>query len=136
MVSYTDALIESFDSDGDAGRTRCAEIVRLLGDGSRKTDRNPAPRDSRSNPKNLSDDDVTVLVVRANGRQPRHSFVQKLKAMLRKVGGSPIRSIDPRAERAPLDANLANIEARLSALDGAGERNSANCCPDRTFSAR
>jgi len=61
------------------------------------------------NPKNLSDDDVTVLVVRANGRQPRHSLVQKLKAILR-VGGSLIRSIDPRAERAPLpDANLANI---------------------------
>ena len=60
-------------------------------------------------PDNLSDDDVTVLVVRANGRQPQRSWGEKLRAMFR-LGGSLIRSIDPRAERAPLpDANLANI---------------------------
>ncbi len=34
-------------------------------------------------PENLTDDDVTVLVVRVNGRPPHHSFSEKLKALIR-----------------------------------------------------
>jgi len=111
VVSYTDALIESFDSDGEMlGERGVLKIVRLLGDVEPQKIIETLLREiGNRHPKNLSDDDVTVLVVRANGRQPQHSFVQKIKAMLR-VGGSLMRSIDPRAERAPLpDANLANI---------------------------
>ena len=60
-------------------------------------------------PENLCDDDVTVLVVRANGRKPRHSFREMLWAQIRFVG-SLIRAINPWAERPPLpDLNLANI---------------------------
>jgi len=60
-------------------------------------------------PENLSEDDVTVLVVRANGRQPRYSFGEKVGALTR-FSRSLIRAINPRAERPPLpDANLANI---------------------------
>ena len=55
-------------------------------------------------PENLSDDDVTVLVVRATGRPLRYSLGEKLGAMIRFAGSLM------RAERPPLpDANLANI---------------------------
>jgi hypothetical protein len=60
-------------------------------------------------PENLSEDDVTVLLVRSNGHKPRYSFREKAWAQLR-LFGSLIRALDPRAERPPLpDANLANI---------------------------
>ena len=82
---------------------------------------------------------MTVLVIRANGRQPQHSFGEKLRAMLR-LGGSLIRSIDPRAERAPLpDASLANIGGAI--IPALGRRWRAKtqpvAAPDRkSFSAR
>jgi hypothetical protein len=111
VVSYTDALIESRDADGkDLGEAGVLRILRHLGD---------VPPDrlievllkeiAERDPENLSDDDVTVLVVRANGREPRHSFREKLGALIR-LSGSLLRAINPRAERPPLpDASLANI---------------------------
>jgi hypothetical protein len=60
-------------------------------------------------PQNLSNDDVTVMVLHVNERKPSYSPGEKLRALLR-VCGSLIRSVNPRAERPPLpDANLANI---------------------------
>jgi hypothetical protein len=60
-------------------------------------------------PENLTEDDVTVLLVRANGRKPRPSLRDFLWANLRFVG-SLIRAINPWAERPPLpDLNVANI---------------------------
>jgi hypothetical protein len=60
-------------------------------------------------PQNLSEDDVTVFVARANGREPRYTFRDKAQAFAR-FAGSLLRSVDPRAERPPLpDLNLANI---------------------------
>jgi sigma-B regulation protein RsbU (phosphoserine phosphatase) len=111
LLCYSDALIESCDAAGEplteAGLLR---MVRELGD----TDATEltgrllnaiAERD----PANLSEDDVTLLVVRANGRDAHHPFGQKLRAMGR-FAGALFRAMNPRAERAPLpDANLANI---------------------------
>jgi hypothetical protein len=52
---------------------------------------------------------VTVLVVQANGGNPEYSFKEKLEAVWRFVK-TFIRSLNPRAERAPFpDANLANL---------------------------
>lgn len=111
VVSYTDALIEARDADGkDLGEAGVLRILRHLGDVEPhrlidKLLKEIADRD----PQNLSDDDVTVLVVRANGRPPHPTFGQKLGAAFRLLG-SLVRSINPRAERPPLpDANLANI---------------------------
>jgi len=60
-------------------------------------------------PDNLTEDDVTVLLVRANGSKPRPSFRDLLWANTRFVG-SLIRGINPWAERPPLpDLNVANI---------------------------
>ena len=111
LLSYTDALIESRDADGEMlGEDGLLRIMRLLGDTepnelTQVLLREIADRD----PKNLSEDDVTVLLVRANGREPRHSLQEKLSAQLR-FFLTLIRSIDPRAERAPFpDFSLANI---------------------------
>jgi len=111
VVSYTDALIESSDADGEMlGEAGLLRIMRLLGDVEpHKLIDTLLKEIAERYPENLSDDDVTVLVVRANGRQPRRSFREKFGALLR-LSSSLIRAIDPRAERPPLpDANLANI---------------------------
>ncbi len=111
VLSFTDALIESSDADGEMlGEEGVLRIVRLVGDAEPRVlvglllgeiaDRHPG---------NLSDDDVTVLIVTATGRQLRYPLREKLRAagrLLRMLIGS----IHPRAERAPLpDANMANI---------------------------
>ena len=60
-------------------------------------------------PRNLSEDDVTVLLARANGGGPHYTFREKFQAVTRFLV-SLIRSVNPHAERAPFpDANLANI---------------------------
>jgi sigma-B regulation protein RsbU (phosphoserine phosphatase) len=111
LLSYTDALIESRDADGEMlGEAGLLRIMRLL--------RDVAPENlietllgeiARRYPENLSEDDVTVLVMRANGGGSHYSFGEKLGAFTR-FTGSLIRSVNPRAERAPFpDANLANI---------------------------
>jgi sigma-B regulation protein RsbU (phosphoserine phosphatase) len=111
LLTYTDALVESRDVDGEMlGEDGLLRIARLLG--------NEEPRKfidallkeiTERFPENLSEDDVTLLMVRANGRQASYSFGEKLRAVFR-FAGSLIRAIDPRAERPPLpDANLANI---------------------------
>ena len=111
VVSYTDALIESLDADGEMlGEAGVLRIMRLLGDVEpHKLIETLLKEIAERHPENLSDDDVTVLVVRANGRQPRHSLREKLGALTR-LSRSVIAAINPRAERPPLpDANLANI---------------------------
>jgi hypothetical protein len=60
-------------------------------------------------PENLSEDDVTVLLVRSSGRKLRFSLAEKLGALMR-FSRTLIGAINPQAERPPLpDANLANI---------------------------
>jgi len=112
LLSYTDALIESCDADGEMlGEDGLLRITRLLdGDAEPQQMIETLVKEiAERYPENLSDDDVTVLVVRATGRKLRYSFSEKLGALLR-MAGSLIRAIDPRAERPPLpDANLANI---------------------------
>ena len=111
LLSYTDALIESRDADGEMlGEEGLLRIIRLLG--------NVEPQEligallkeiAERFPENLSEDDVTLLLVRANGSEAHYTFREKLGAFGRFVR-SLIHSIDPRAERAPFpDASLANI---------------------------
>src|SRR5580700_2515183 len=69
LVSYTDALIESRDADGEMlGEDGLLRLMRLLPE--------VAPEElietllgeiARRYPENLSEDDVTVMVMRANG---------------------------------------------------------------------
>ncbi len=111
VLSYTDALMESYDADGEMlGELGVLRIARLLGDIEPQKLTAALLREiGERYPENLSEDDVTVLLVRANGRPLRVSFSEKLAALLR-FSRTLIGAINPRAERPPLpDANLANI---------------------------
>jgi phosphoserine phosphatase RsbU/P len=106
VLSYTDALIESRDADGKMlGEDGLLRITRLLEDAEpQQIVQTLVAEIAERYPENLSDDDVTVLVVRATGRPLRYSLGEKLGAMVR------FASSLMRAERPPLpDANLANI---------------------------
>ena len=82
LLSYTDALIESRDADGEMlGEAGLLRIMRLLGDVEpQKLTETLLKEIAERYPENLSEDDVTVLVVRANGREPRYSFKEKFSA--------------------------------------------------------
>jgi serine phosphatase RsbU (regulator of sigma subunit) len=111
VLTYTDALIESRDADGVMlGEEGLLRIVRLFGDVEPRLLTKTLLREIADRyPGNLTEDDVTVLLVRANGHKPRHSLKDFLWANLRFVG-SLIRGINPWAERPPLpDLNVANI---------------------------
>jgi len=111
VICYTDALTESKQPDGQfIGEEGLIRLARQL------TTEDPAAiipallaAIGGLHAGNLDGDDVTVLVLRASGKRPRYSFFERLWAQLRLVG-AVIRSIDPRAERAPLpDFSLANV---------------------------
>jgi len=111
VLSYTDALVESRDADGEMlGEAGLLRIMRFLGDVEPQLLTKTLLREIKDRyPDNLTEDDVTVLLVRANGRKPRPSFKDFLWANIRFVG-SLIRGINPWAERPPLpDMNMANI---------------------------
>jgi sigma-B regulation protein RsbU (phosphoserine phosphatase) len=111
VLTYTDALIESRDADGEMlGEAGLLRILRLLGNVEPQFLTKMLLREIADRyPDNLTEDDVTVLLVRANGHKPRHSFRDILWAQVR-FAGSLIRAINPWAERPPLpDLNVANI---------------------------
>lgn len=106
VVSYTDALMESSDASGDMlGEDGVLRILRLLGD--------QDPHDLGGKllaeiadryPRNLTDDDVTVLVLRANGNKLRYPLGEKLGALGRFTAALL------RGDGAPFpDLNLANL---------------------------
>jgi serine phosphatase RsbU (regulator of sigma subunit) len=112
VVIYTDALIESCDEDGEMlGEAGLLRTIRLLG--------HLEPQNVIQTllgaivercPENLCDDDVTVLMIRANERPPHYSLGERLRALGRFFRQLIAAAINPRAERAPFpDANLANI---------------------------
>ncbi len=86
-VSYTDALIESCDADGEMlGEEGLLRIVNLFGDiPADKLIASLLQEIAERFPENLSADDVTLMVVRANGRSLHFSFREKLDAFGRFV---------------------------------------------------
>ena len=131
VFSYTDALIESRDADGEMlGEAGLLRIMRLLGDVEPQLlTKTLLAEIADRYPDNLTHDDVTVLLVRANGHKPRHSFRDFLWANVRFVG-SLIRAINPWAERPPLpDLNMANIGGAI--IPALGRRWRAPCSTRR-----
>jgi phosphoserine phosphatase RsbU/P len=111
LVTYTDALIESSDADGEMlGESGLLRIMRLLGDVEpEKLIETLLKEIAERYPENLAADDVTVMVLRASGLQPRHPFRDRLRARVR-LAGSLLRGLNPWSERPALpDFNLANI---------------------------
>jgi phosphoserine phosphatase RsbU/P len=111
VLSYTDALMESNDVTGEMlGEDGVLRILRLMGglEPQKLIERLLAEIAERY-PQNLTEDDVTVLVVRANGQKANYTFGEKLGALAR-FAGSLVRALHPTAERPPLpDLNLANL---------------------------
>ena len=111
LVCYTDALIESRDADGEMlGEEGLLRITNLLGDvPAEKLIPSLLQEIAERFAKNLDEDDVTLLVVRANGGSLRFSFREKLDAFGRFLRAL-FRSWSPGADRAPFpDANIANL---------------------------
>src|SRR6516164_7496033 len=93
LISYTDALIESCDADGEMlGEEGLLRIVNPLGD-------IPAERlipsllqeITERFPKNLAADDVTLLILRANGGSIHFSLREKIAAAGRLLRPSSAR---------------------------------------------
>ena len=105
LVSYSDALIEASDADGEMlGEAGLLRILRLLGDvAPEKLIETLLKEIADRYPQNLSEDDVTVVVAKANGGSARFSLLEKLNA-LKRFAGALVHASPPLP-----DANLANI---------------------------
>jgi phosphoserine phosphatase RsbU/P len=111
VLSYTDALMESNDADGEMlGEKGVLRILRLLGDVEpQKLIESLLAEIAHRDPQNLTDDDVTVLLVQVNEVKASYTLGEKLQALLR-FSGTFLRAFNPKAERPPFpDLNLANL---------------------------
>src|SRR5262249_55289034 len=111
LLSYTDALIESCDADGEMlGEEGLLRVVSLLGDlPAEKLIPTLLQEISERYPDNLSADDVTLMLARANGRELHFSLWEQLCAFGRFLK-TLLGSLSPGAEHAPFpDAKLANV---------------------------
>jgi len=108
FITYTDPLIESCDANGEMlGEEGLLRIVNLLGDVPGETLIPSLLREIAERfPRNLDDDDVTLLIARANGSSLHFGVGEKLNAFRRFL----TTLLSSGADRAPFpDANLANI---------------------------
>jgi serine phosphatase RsbU (regulator of sigma subunit) len=115
VISYTDALIESLDAGGEElGEVGLLKIVHSLSDVEPHHLIEAVLKEiAERYPTNLSEDDVTMLVVQANGRELQVPFQDKLRAAGR-FAGSLVHAMSPGAERPPFpDLNLANLGGAL-----------------------
>jgi len=102
VLTYTDALIESSDADGETlGEEGVLRILKLLGDVKpEKLIDALLGEIAERYPENLSNDDVTLLIVRANGAAQSFTLGDKMRAAARMAGGA-IRSLYPGRRELP-----------------------------------
>jgi sigma-B regulation protein RsbU (phosphoserine phosphatase) len=117
LLCYTDALIESNDTDGQMlGEDGLLKIIRSLfgagideADGPQQIAEKLLKEIAARYPDNLTDDDVTLLVARGTARSLKYSLAEKARAFGR-FAGAMVRSFRPNAEPVPFpDARLANL---------------------------
>jgi len=112
LVMYTDALMESYDADGEMlGEEGVHSILRSLGDIDRDKLIDALLRKiAGRHPENLTEDDATVLMVRVNGGELKFPVSDQIRAAGR-MAAAWVRSLRPGAERAPfpdlIPANMA-----------------------------
>jgi len=102
LVTYTDALMESSGADGEMlGEEGVLQILRSLGDiDPHKLIDTLLAEIAGRYPENLSEDDVTVLMVRANGGTLKFPVSDQIRAAGR-LAAAWVRSLRPGAERSP-----------------------------------
>ncbi len=102
VLTYTDALIESSDADGEMlGEEGVLRILKLLGDVKpEKLIDALLGEIAERYPENLSNDDLTLLIVRANGAAQSFTLGDKMRAAARMAGGA-IRSLYPGRKELP-----------------------------------
>ena len=96
IVTYTDALIESSDASGEMlGEEGVLRILKLLGDiePEKLIDSLLGEIEERY-PENLSNDDVTLMILRANGAAQTFTWGDKMLAAAR-MAGVALRSLYP-----------------------------------------
>lgn len=111
VLYYTDALVESRDSRGEMlGPLGLLRVVETLEAGPTENFIQALlERISAQYSGNLSEDDVTVMLLRPNALAPKIRLRQKVGAGFR-FAAAAVRAINPWAERPPLpDMKLANI---------------------------
>ena len=102
VVTYTDALIESSDADGEQlGEDGVLRLLKLLGNAQpEKLIAELLGEIAQRYPENLSTDDVTVLLLRANGGAQSLTLMDKMRAMGR-MAGAALRSLVPGSSAIP-----------------------------------
>lgn len=102
VVTYTDALIESSDADGEQlGEDGVLRLLKLLGNAQpEKLIAELLGEIAERYPENLSTDDVTVLLLRANGGAQSLTLMDKMRAMGR-MAGAALRSLVPGSSEMP-----------------------------------
>ena len=96
VVTYTDALIESSDANGEMlGEQGVLRILKSLVDiPAEKLIEGLLSEIAMQYPENLSKDDVTIMVARANGTAPTFTLIDQVKAAGR-LAGAAVRSMLP-----------------------------------------
>jgi serine phosphatase RsbU (regulator of sigma subunit) len=99
VVTYTDALIESSDADGEQlGEDGVLRLLKLLGNAQpEKLIAELLGEIAERYPENLSTDDVTVLLLRAARNL---TLMDKMRAM-RRMAGAALRSLVPGSSEIP-----------------------------------
>lgn len=102
VVTYTDALIESSDADGEQlGEDGVLRLLKLLGNAEpEKLIAELLGEIAERYPENLSTDDVTVLLLRANGGAQSLTLMDRMRAMGR-IAGAALRSLVPGSSEMP-----------------------------------
>jgi sigma-B regulation protein RsbU (phosphoserine phosphatase) len=102
LVVYTDALIESSDADGQMlGEDGVLRLLKLLGDITAEKLINALLEEIADRyPENLSADDVTVMILRANGRFQSFTLGDKMLGAAR-MAGAAVRSLFARSTERP-----------------------------------
>ena len=96
IVTYTDALIESSDANGEMlGEEGVLRLLKLLGDVTpEKLIDSLLGEIEERYPENLSNDDVTLMILRANGAAQTFTWGDKMLAAAR-MAGVALRSLYP-----------------------------------------
>jgi hypothetical protein len=117
VLCYTDALVESKDTNGEmfgpAGLLRVADTVEMERGGNIISGEifisELLAKIARRFDGNLSEDDVTVMLLKPNATKPRIRVRQKVGAFGRFMNAL-VKSVNPWAERAPFpDMKIPNV---------------------------